>query len=91
MVFPQFDLGQGLVGKGVTHYKRRVTGSTTQIDQTTFGQDDDIISDLENEEQTPQSKSKENILNLLSEIEKIMYNCLEKYSTDYEVDYDKLV
>lgn len=39
---PQFDLGQDLVGERTGHDERRVTSGTTQVDQSTFSQQDDV-------------------------------------------------
>lgn len=38
----QHDLSQDLVGEGAGHDERRVTGSTTQVDETTLGEKDDV-------------------------------------------------
>ena len=40
----QFDLGQRLVGEGIGHHKAGVAGGTTQVDQTAFGQHDDVVA-----------------------------------------------
>ena len=41
---PQFQLRDALVGERARHDKRRVTSGTAQVEQTTFGQDDDAVS-----------------------------------------------
>jgi hypothetical protein len=43
---PEFDLGQDLVGERTGHDERGVTGGTTQVDQSTFGQEDDVPAGL---------------------------------------------
>src|SRR5260221_4780827 len=39
LVTPKIDLSQNLIGEGIAHHKRRMTGGATQIHQTTFGQE----------------------------------------------------
>ena len=40
----QFQLRDALVGERARHDKRRVTSGAAQVEQTTFGQDDDAVS-----------------------------------------------
>src|SRR3989338_8518691 len=40
-VLPEFDLGQGLIGKRIAHDKRGMSGGAAQVNQSTFGQDND--------------------------------------------------
>lgn len=42
----QSDLSQDLVGERTRHDKRRVTSGTTQVDQSTFSQQDDVTTVL---------------------------------------------
>ena len=46
---PQLDLGQHLVGEGAGHDEARVTHGTTEIDETTLGQEDDVLAVGESE------------------------------------------
>jgi hypothetical protein len=39
---PELDLGQGLVGERTGHDERRVSSGTSQVDQSTFSQEDDV-------------------------------------------------
>lgn len=43
---PELDLGQDLVGERTGHDERGVTSGTTQVDQSTFGQKDDMLAAL---------------------------------------------
>lgn len=43
---PELDLGQDLVGERTGHDERGVTGGTTQVDQSTFGQKNDVLATL---------------------------------------------
>lgn len=40
---PKFKLGKNLVSEGARHDERWVTGGTSQVKKTTFGQDDDAL------------------------------------------------
>ena len=40
----ELDLGQHLVGEGGAHHQTRVTGGATQIDQPSFGQNDQPLA-----------------------------------------------
>jgi hypothetical protein len=40
----QHDLGKDLVGEGAGHDEGRVTGGTSQVDETTLGEEDDVTS-----------------------------------------------
>jgi len=44
---PEFDLSQNLIGEGVAHDEGRMTHGTSQVDQTPFGQEDDVFAILE--------------------------------------------
>lgn len=44
---PQFNLSQDLVGEGVTHHKTWMAVSTSQIDKTTLGQQDNMATILQ--------------------------------------------
>ncbi len=44
---PQLNLSQNLVGKWVAHDERRVSVGTSQVDQTTLGQKNDVPSILQ--------------------------------------------
>lgn len=44
---PESDLGEDLVGEGARHDPRRVTGSATQVDETTLGEEDNVTARLE--------------------------------------------
>lgn len=44
---PQFNLSQDLVGEGVTHHKTWMAVGTSQIDQTTLGQQDNMATILQ--------------------------------------------
>ena len=46
-VAPELNLGQDLVGEGAGHDKAGVTHGTAQVDQTTLGQEDDVLAVLE--------------------------------------------
>src|SRR5690606_40989291 len=65
-VFPQLDLCQSLVCKRVTHHKRRVSCSTAQVYQTSFCQNNDVISfyvvNIRSEEHTSELQSRENLV-----------------------------
>ena len=41
---PELQLGQDLVGEGVGHDEARVAHGTAKVDQTTLGQDDDVVA-----------------------------------------------
>jgi len=45
-VGPESDLGQGLVGKRTRHDERRVSGTTSEVDQSTLGEKDDVSARL---------------------------------------------
>ena len=40
----EFDLRQGLVGKGGTHHVRGMAGATAQVHEATLGQQDDTLA-----------------------------------------------
>jgi len=44
---PQFDLGQDLIGEGVAHDERWVTHGASEVDQTAFGEEDDVLAVFE--------------------------------------------
>ena len=44
LFLPELDLGQNLVGKRARHDERRVASGATQVEKTTFGQDNDAVS-----------------------------------------------
>lgn len=44
---PQFNLSQDLVGEGVAHHKTWMAMSTSQIDKTTLGQQDNMATILQ--------------------------------------------
>ena len=48
-VAPELNLGQDLVGEGAGHDKAGVTHGTAQVDQTTLGQEDDVLAVLHGE------------------------------------------
>jgi len=43
-VFPEFDLGEDLVGEGAGHHERRVTGGATQVEETALSEEDDSVT-----------------------------------------------
>ena len=45
-VGPEGDLGQGLVGERARHDERWVTGTATEVDQSTLGEEDDVSARL---------------------------------------------
>jgi len=45
-VGPEGNLGQGLVGERTRHDERWVTGTTTEVDQSTLGEEDDVSARL---------------------------------------------
>jgi len=44
---PEFDLGQNLVGEGVAHDEGRMSHGASQINETAFGEEDDVLSVFE--------------------------------------------
>mmetsp|Transcript_60139 Transcript_60139/g.68467 ORF Transcript_60139/g.68467 Transcript_60139/m.68467 type:complete len:448 (+) Transcript_60139:448-1791(+) len=44
LVGPQFNLGNSLVGERVGHDERRMTSGASQVQQSTFSQDDDAVT-----------------------------------------------
>lgn len=44
---PEFDLGHDLVGKGVGHDERGMSHGASEIDETSLGEEDDVLSVLE--------------------------------------------
>jgi hypothetical protein len=40
----QHDLGKDLVGEGAGHDKGRVAGGTSEVDETTLGEEDDVVA-----------------------------------------------
>src|SRR5258707_5652512 len=42
LILPKIDLGEYLIGKGVTHNKRRMSGRTTEVDQPAFRQQENL-------------------------------------------------
>jgi hypothetical protein len=48
-VGPQVNLGKHLVGEGARHDERGMTHGTTQVDQATLSQEDDILAILQGE------------------------------------------
>ena len=44
MFGPELNLGQDLVGKGVTHHEAGVARGTAQVHQTTLGQQDHVVA-----------------------------------------------
>ena len=44
VMIPEFDLSQCLVGERIGHHERRVTGSTAQIHEAAFGENDDVFA-----------------------------------------------
>lgn len=44
---PEFDLGQDLIGEGVAHDEGRMSHGTSQINETSFGEEDDVFAVLE--------------------------------------------
>ena len=47
VIFPELDLCQGLVGEGVAHHERRMTGCTAKVNQTAFSQQEDGMTIIE--------------------------------------------
>ena len=45
-VGPESNLSQGLVGKRTRHDERRVSGTTSEVDQSTLGKEDDVSARL---------------------------------------------
>jgi hypothetical protein len=43
---PEGHLSEDLVGEGAGHDERRVTGGTSEVDETALGQQDDVITIL---------------------------------------------
>ena len=43
-VAPKFDLSENLIGERVAHHETRVACSTAEVDQSAFGQDDDVLA-----------------------------------------------
>ena len=41
---PQLDLGKSLVGEGAAHDKRRMAHGAAKVNETTFGQQDDVVA-----------------------------------------------
>jgi hypothetical protein len=46
---PESNLGQNLVGERVGHDERRMTSGTTQVNETTFSEEDDVTTALHGE------------------------------------------
>ena len=44
MVFPEFNLGQNLICERITHDKTWMTVSTSQVNQTSFGQQNNMAT-----------------------------------------------
>ena len=44
LLFVEFELGEHLVGERCAHHEARVSGCTTQVEQATFGQDQDAVA-----------------------------------------------
>ena len=48
-LLPEIDLSQHLIGEGVAHDERGMTGCTAQVHQTTLGQQEDGVTVWEGE------------------------------------------
>lgn len=44
---PELNLSENLVGEGVGHDERWMSGGTSKVDKTSFGKEDDVTSVLE--------------------------------------------
>ena len=44
LVLVEEDLSQDLVGEGARHDERRVASGTTQVNETTLGEEDDVVA-----------------------------------------------
>lgn len=44
---PEFDLSQNLVGEGVGHDERRMSSGTSKVDQSSFGEENDVTTVLQ--------------------------------------------
>ena len=49
LFLPEFELSQNLVGERARHDKRRVASGATQVEQTSFGENDDSVATFEDE------------------------------------------
>ena len=47
-LFPEFDLGKSLVGERVAHHERRMAGSATKVEESSFSEDVDGVAIGEN-------------------------------------------
>jgi len=44
VVLPERDLGQSLVGEGVGHDERRMSGCAAEVDESSLGEEEDVVS-----------------------------------------------